>query len=79
MNNYVRSPRATDRLTEREEREGIEEQDITQTTVLTHPRPPYMVVAPTTAEAVDAEAIATALDTVGSFKNQMTQNAVICC
>lgn len=75
MNSYVRSPRATDRLTGREEREGKEgrggregreEEVIILTAVPMPPRPPYMSAAPTTVEAVGAEATATALDMVGT-------------
>lgn len=70
MNSCVKSPRVTDHLTgreEREEREGKEEEAIIQMAVPTPPRPLYMAVAHTTVEGVAAEATATALDMVGTF------------
>lgn len=67
MNNCVRSPRATDQLTGRGEREG----GTIQTTVPTPPHPLYMAVAPTTVEAVAAEAMATVLDMVNTFNIQI--------
>lgn len=68
MNSYVRSPRVTDPLTGREEREGKEEEGIIQMAVRMPPPPLYMAVAPITVEGVGAEATATALDMVGTFK-----------
>lgn len=65
MNSYVRSPRVTDRLIEREGNE--EEEGITQMEVLMPPRPLHMSLAPTTVEGVGAEATATVLDMVGTF------------
>lgn len=67
MNSYVRSPRATDQLTGREETEGREGEGIMQTAVPTPLHPLYMAVALTMVEGVDAEATATALDMVGAF------------
>lgn len=66
MNSYVRSPRATDQLTEREEVEGI-----MQTAAPMRLHPLHMPVAPTVVEDVDAEATAIALDTVDMLLNQV--------
>lgn len=66
MKSCGRSPRVTDLLTEREEREGIEEEEeaIIQTAVPMHHHPLHMPLVPTTVAGVDAEATATALDMV---------------
>lgn len=66
MNSYGRSPRVTDQLTEREEREGTEEEAIIQIAVPMPRLPLHMPLAPTTVVGVDAEATATALDMVKS-------------
>lgn len=82
MNSYVRLPRVTAQVTERKAREGKEEEEgIIQITVPMPPLPLYMAVAPTTVEGVGAEATATALDMVLTFKIKYStkNNSLICC
>lgn len=75
MSSYVRSPRATDRPTGREETEGTEEEAIMLMAVQMPPRPTYMAAAHTTDEAAGAEATATALDMVDTSRYCKTKSS----